>query len=227
MPKGVITNPLAGIIKCEMCGKAMSRRPYTNNQPPGIVCTTRGCKNISSALHMVEARILDGLRIWIEDYKAQWDDTSEKSTSKVNDQKMLEAKETIVKASSKNLDKLKSQAENLDDLLEQGLYTKEKYIERANKLNGRIKEAESALTAATTELNLEKQRLQAKSEIIPKVEHVLDVYPCTDDVMMQNELLKSVIEVCTYVKTVRGHWSRPETLESFEVRIYPRLGKNI
>ncbi|MNL37185.1 hypothetical protein D3C87_1593200 [compost metagenome] len=140
---------------------------------------------------------------------------------------MLEAKETIVKASSKNLDKLKSQAENLDDLLEQGLYTKEKYIERANKLNGRIKEAESALTAATTELNLEKQRLQAKSEIIPKVEHVLDVYPCTDDVMMQNELLKSVIEVCTYVKTVRGHWSRPETLESFEVRIYPRLGKNI
>ncbi|MNN29055.1 hypothetical protein D3C81_1426440 [compost metagenome] len=100
---------------------------------------------------MVEARILDGLRIWIEDYKAQWDDTSEKSTSKVNDQKMLEAKETIVKASSKNLDKLKSQAENLDDLLEQGLYTKEKYIERANKLNGRIKEAESALTAATTE----------------------------------------------------------------------------
>lgn len=224
-PRGVISSTLAGIVKCEICGKAMVRRPYTSNQPPSLICTTRGCKNISSAYELVEARIIDSLKIWIEDYKAQWGDLSENNKSIANDKKLLNAKELVMKSAEKNLEKLKEQADNLDDLLEQGIYSKEKYIERANKLRGRIIEAEIALSEAKKEYELEKQRQQAKIEIIPRVEHVIDVYPYTEDVELRNSLLKSVIEVCTYKKTVKGHWSRPETLEQFEVKLYPKLAK--
>lgn len=224
-PRGVIASSLAGIVKCEMCGKAMVRRPYSNKQPPSLLCTTRGCKNISSAYDLVEARILGGLRNWIEEYKAHWGDLSENNANIANDKKILNAKEIIMKSAEKNVGKLKDQADSLDDLLEQGVYTKEKYIERANKLRGRIKEAEAAFTEAKKEYELEQQRQLAKIEIIPKVEHVLDVYPHTEDVELRNELLKSVIEVCTYIKTVKGHWSRPEALEQFEVKIYPKIKK--
>lgn len=226
-PRGVISSPLAGIVKCEMCGKAMVRRPYTRDQAPSLICTTRGCKNISSAYELVEARIIDGLRIWIEDYKAQWDDLAENNQSRGNDKKLLAAKESIMKSAKKALDKLKVQVDNLDDLLEQGVYSKEKYIERAHKLSGKIKEAETALNEAKREFDLELHRQKAKIEIIPKVEHVLDVYPQTDDVELKNSLLKSVIEVCTYIKTVKGHWSKPEALELFDVTIYPKLPKSI
>lgn len=224
-PRGVISSSLAGIVKCELCGKAMVRRPYSSNQPPSLICTTRGCKNISSAFELVEARIIDGLRLWIEGYKAQWGDLEENNQSRLNDKKLLIAKESVMQSAEKIVDKLNAQADNLDDLLEQGVYTKEKYIERANKLRGRINEAEAAYGEAKKEYELEQQRQQAKIDIIPRVEHVLDVYPYTDDVELKNELLKSVIEVCTYIKTVRGHWSRPETIEQFEVTLYPKLAK--
>ncbi|MDU0332574.1 recombinase family protein [Paenibacillus sp. 3LSP] len=225
-PRGVIASSLAGIVKCKLCGKAMVRRTYTRNQAPTLICTTRGCNNISSSYELVEARIIDGLRDWIEEYKAQWGESAQSHKNRMNDKMLLAAKESVMRSAEKNVDRLNVQADNLDDLLEQGVYTKEKYIERANRLRGRIEEAEAAYAEAKKEYELELQRQQAKIDIIPKVEHVLDVYPCTDDVELKNELLKSVIEVCTYIKTVRGHWSKPDTLEQFEVTIYPKLPKH-
>lgn len=220
-PRGVVTSALAGIVKCEMCGKAMVRRPYTSSQPPSLICTTRGCKHISSAFDMIESRIIDGLRSWISDYKAKWE--IEKDGDKERGQNMIYVKETIVRSAMSNIEKLKAQADNLDDLLEQGLYSKSKYIE----LVGRIKEAETAHQMTNRELATEMNRERAKIDIIPRVEHVMDVYPHTDDVGLRNELLKSVIEVCIYKKTVRGHWSRPDTLEMFDVTIHPRLPKHL
>lgn len=221
-PKGVITSSLAGIVKCELCGKTLVRRPYTNNQNASLICITRGCKNISSAFDLVEARILKGLRSWIDEYKAQWDDSS-MDEIRNNDQSLITARQSIVNSTQKELDKLKSQASNLDDLLEQGIYSREKYMERAKLLTDRLKDAEVALAAANGELNLEMERQRAKVEIIPKVEHVLEVYSHTEDIGEKNALLKSVIEMCSYKKTVRGHWTKPDSLEMFDIVIFPKI----
>lgn len=224
-PRGVVTSSLAGLVKCEMCGKTMVRRPYTSKQPPSLICTTRGCKNISSAFDMVESRIIDGLSLWIIDFKTKWKMEEERDKDRV--QNMIDVKEAIVRSAKSNIEKLKAQADNLDDLLEQGLYSKSKYIERSHLLAERIKEAEAAHQMANQELTKEMNREKAKIDIIPRVEHVIDVYPHTDDVQLRNELLKSVIEVCIYKKTVRGHWSRLDTLEMFDVTIHPKLPKHL
>lgn len=59
-PAGVISSSLAGLIRCELCGRSMVRRPYTRNQAPSLMCTNPTCKNISSAHDLVEERILEG-----------------------------------------------------------------------------------------------------------------------------------------------------------------------
>lgn len=224
-PAGIIASSLAGLIRCEICGKLMIRRPYSRNQAPSLMCVTPLCKNISSSFELVEQQILEGLKKWLQEYKAQWELTI--SNNEVNaEQSLLAAKEQIVKSLQTKLGKLKDQNNNLHDLVEQGLYTVEVFMERSQVLKKRIEEAEQSLSEAIEELKLEVKRQHAKVDIIPNIEHVLDVYPKTEDPAMRNELLKSVLEVCTYKKTVRGHWSRPDSMRMFDLKLYPKLPKN-
>ncbi|UOK65303.1 hypothetical protein MT997_13740 [Paenibacillus sp. OVF10] len=60
-------------------------------------------------------------------------------------------------------------------------------------------------------------------DIIPNVEHVLDAYSQTTDPEQQNNLLKSVLEVAVYTKTIKGHWSRPEAITNFDLKLFPKL----
>ena len=222
-PAGVIASSLAGLVRCEMCGRLMVRRPYTRNQPPSLICATPTCTNVSSAFDLVEDRILEGLRKWLEAYKAAWESTVGDSEAFKKDESLINAKEIIVQQLQKKIDELRKQSGNLDDLLEQKVYSLEKYMERSQVLATRIAETEEALKAAMKELQLEKNRRQAKVDIIPKVEHVLDTYPKTDDPSLKNELLKSVLEGCTYKKTVKGHWTRPDSMKAFDLKLYPKL----
>ncbi|MDR9857835.1 recombinase family protein [Paenibacillus sp. VCA1] len=225
-PTGVITSSLAGLVRCELCGRLMVRRPYNRNQPPSLICVTPTCTNVSSAFDLVEDRILEGLSRWLENYKAEWESAKGDSEGIKNDESLIAVKEAIVQQLHKKIDELRRQSGNLDDLLEQKIYSLEKYMERSQVLATRIAEAEEALESAIKELQLEKSRRQAKVDIIPKVQHVLDTYPKTDDPALRNELLKSVLEGCTYKKTVRGHWSRPDSMKMFDLTLYPKLPRS-
>lgn len=221
VPSGIVTCTLAGLVKCGVCGRAMVRRPYRKNFDPSFMCSRKGCACVSSLYDLVEDRVLQGLGKWIVEYKAKW----ESGGSDIDRTSIIEAKKIVMKKIEKELNKLKQQSSNLDDLLEQGLYSPEKYRERSQALTQRIEDAKRSLQAAEEEVILEEEQQRAKIEIIPQVEHVLDVYPKTEDAMLKNELLRSVIETCIYTKTIRGHWTHPETLEQFELKIYPKLPK--
>ncbi|MBU5356089.1 recombinase family protein [Paenibacillus barcinonensis] len=220
-PAGVITNPLAGIIRCGVCGRLMVRRPYKNNQPASMMCQGPTCKNISSPLYLVEERILDGLRIWLEHYKAQWE--SNKPVQATENETTLHTKMLIVKDLEKKLHELHEQNNNLHDLLEKKIYTVETYLERSQTLGQRINEAEESIRAAMMEMELEKKRQSAKVDIIPNVEYVLDTYPKSDDPAQQNKLLKSVLEIAVYTKTEKGHWAKPENIHKFDLKLFPKL----
>lgn len=64
-----IKNPLAGLIECSICGRKMIRRPYKRDYPESLICPLSGCPNISSHLYLVEEKLLDSLRQWLEEYK--------------------------------------------------------------------------------------------------------------------------------------------------------------
>lgn len=57
----------------------MKRRPYTDrSKEPTIYCDNPKCDNISSKLHFVEEKVIEGLRKWLEHYQLDYKEHIEK-----------------------------------------------------------------------------------------------------------------------------------------------------
>jgi len=215
---GVITNPLAGLVRCGKCGKAMVGRPYKKN-PASLICSKQGCKNISSYVYIVEDQIIAGLRSWLERYSARWVDRQ--SNEEIAEEIKTKAITSALESMRKKLDTLASQKNNLHDLLEQGVYTPEVFVERSAKLKVAMDEILESMKNAEQELEEENRRVTAKAEIIPRLKEVLILYPKETDPAKKNELLKSVLASAVYEKDVGGRWSG--THDQFKLDLYPKI----
>ncbi|WP_168198319.1 recombinase family protein [Crassaminicella thermophila] len=214
-----IKNPLSGIVKCGMCGRNMVRRPHGNKYPDTIMCPVTSCKNVSSKLAKVENSLLLSLEKWLYNYKLRiTDDINNNSKSIQID---------IAKKAIKNLDeekkKLENQMEKLHDLLEQEVYTVEKFLERSKNISQRIAGIEENRKQLLNTIALAKKNNEGRKNIIPKVEKVLEVYNSIEDPAERNELLKEVIEKAIYTKETGGRWSGKE--DEFTLDLYPKLPK--
>lgn len=216
---GKITNPLAGIVKCGVCGSAMVMRPYGTRQPASLICSRQKCSNISSQLTIVEQKVLVSLSEWIESYKERWE---EQEPEVSQEELLVKSLELAVSSQRNQLEKLRQQISKLHDLLEQGVYSVEVFMDRSKELNGKVHDAEESIRQATEALDLERKRVTAKETIIPKVEGVLAKYHQVDDPAEKNELLRSVIESIVYKKDVGGRWNI-EARSQFTLVLYPKL----
>lgn len=223
-----VSSPLAGLIVCGMCGRKMVRRPYGGKYPDTIMCPVTSCKNISSQLSYVEERLIQALRLWLDNYKVKWNIEDKSSVSNVQ----LEIKRKAVKKLEDELKNLEKQMDSLHDLLEQGVYSTEKFLERSKVLSERISNAKSNKEILMSELAHEESREESQKLIIPKVEKVLELYFKTDNPAIKNELLREVVEKATYIKTnpeaapgeaVKGRWQcKPD---DFILDLEPKLYK--
>lgn len=206
------TNPLAGLIRCGCCGASMVYRPYVK-QPAHITCYN-ACGNKSAKYEYVEGALLKSLTSWLEQYKLQYEDSDFEDKKRNNNKDLYE--KTIVNFRNEltNLDKQKN---NLHDLLERGIYDIDTYLERSNSLVARIEETNVLLNKAYEDLLKEQQKEEAKHDIIPTVEEVLELYIKTEDVKLKNQLLKSVLNFAIYKK------EKDQTLDDFTLIIYPKL----
>ncbi|MCI8351911.1 MAG: recombinase family protein [Oscillospiraceae bacterium] len=212
-----VKSPLAGLVICGKCGRRMVRRPYSHqNTSPVLMCAVTSCTNVSSALALVEQRILDGLREWLADYRLEWELAVPHDTS------LLEQKRRAAKHGLTTLDK---QLENVHDLLEQGVYSTEKFLERSRVLAEKIQTAKDSLEAIETEIALDAAREESRRSIIPKVEHLLAVYNDLPDAKAKNDMLKSVLDKVVYTKE-RGV-RQGGTPDGFELVLYPRLPSSL
>lgn len=218
---GVIKNPLAGLIKCDMCGGAMVQRPYNGRIPDMLICSTQSCPNVSSYTQTVEERLLEALQAWLKKYKAQWKQHRPNVTHEEHFK--VKASEDWLKQLQKKLSELHEQKGNLHDLLERKIYTVEVFLERSQDLAQRIEDTTAAIAQAEKSVETEKKRLTAKVETIPKVEHVLKVYKKTSSIAGKNDLLRSVLERVTYRKEEGGRWSGK--IDQFTLNLYPKLPK--
>lgn len=191
-----ITNPLAGLIRCDMCGGSMVYRPYSHQQYPHLMCYNPQCPNKSSRFEYIESRVLAGLRAWLNDYRAQWR-KSKPSGEKSN---VISIKTKVLQSLKKELKELDQQKERLHDLLERQVYDEATYLERSQNLSERISETEQAITDTEAAIKNETKREKAQKDIIPKVEKVLSVYSRTKDPAVKNRMLKSILECVTYRK---------------------------
>ena len=67
--------------------------------------------------------------------------------------------------------------------------------------------------------NEEMQREQAQKDIIPRIEHILEIYPELTNPAEKNNLLKTVLEYATYKN------EQYQKDDDFTLTLYPRLPK--
>lgn len=210
--RSAVANPLAGLIKCDMCGSSMVLRPYTTQQPH-LRCYNQLCQNKSVRFAYVEDRVVRELEDWLHDYKLKWD----KHKPEQKEDSTLDIKQTALKNLERELNELGNQKGRLHDFLERGVYNEETYLERSQNLAERIESTQKAIKDTKEAIKAERQRVRAQKDIIPTIEDVLKLYKASDDPENKNRLLKSVINHATYrkEKTQRG--------DDFTLVLYPKL----
>lgn len=217
--QNTVKNPLAGIVVCGKCGRRMVRRPYYGkNTEPTLMCAATSCNNVSSSLRLVEERILEALAGWLGEYRLKWQGGSEKPPKKVS---QADVKKKALKKVEGELADLELQCDNIHNLLEQGVYSVDVFLERSKLLAERVAQAKADHAALEKELALELARTESQRTIIPKVERLLDVYASLPSPKAKNDMLKEVLEKVVYIKEKGGRWhSSPD---DFEITLYPKL----
>lgn len=214
----IVKNPLAGLIVCGMCGRKLNRRPYQNGYPDTLMCVGPTCPNVSSYLYLVEEKLLQVMADWLQNYKVEIKEQEARENS-------LEVE--LIKGSIENINKelevLKKQLNNLHDLLEQGIYSVDIFLDRSKIINDKINASEKNKKELKGELKKASKKEESRKTLIPKVEKVVDLYWQLPAPKEKNLLLKEVLDKVIYIKTVSGRWhAKPD---DFELQVYPKLPK--
>ena len=206
-----IKNPMAGIIKCAICGRSLERVSDTRRHDVRLHC--RICKeNVGSKIEIVEDKLFNSLKLLLNDYKLKLinNDTSDIEL-------LLNINTNSISTLESEIEKTHTQLNNTYDLLEQGIYTKEVFIERSNLLKLKIND----LNMQHDELLSEKKKIEnnksRKEILIPKIENVIDTYYETNNILYKNKLLKSVLQKVEYSKV------NPSSPDDFQLILYPKL----
>lgn len=185
-----LKNQFAGLMYCKLCGRAMVRRPYVNNDV-FLMCNHNGCNCVSAKFEDVDKAVYDAI---VRTYR-------EKLKSSDNNKINSNSNDAIEKSIIKEIEKIRSQQNKLYDLLEQGIYSTEVFVERSGILNNK-KQA------------LEKELIKVKSEKVTEAdikEHLLRMkfiiyaYNRSMSIKEKNTLLKSIIKKIEYERTERGN----------------------
>lgn len=210
-------NPLAGLVVCGNCGRRMQRRPYLKQgRVPALICPYTSCGNVSSDLDMVEARILNSLRDWLSEYRMHWKEDGKQASS-------LGAQKRAIKKLDSEIAALEKQKENLHDLLERGIYDTDTFLDRSRSIAERTKRAQADRAALAKSLAEQELREASRKTIIPKVEHLLEVYGQLSTAKEKNDILKEVLEKVVYTKKESGRWGRPD---NFEIVLFPKIPRS-
>ena len=196
----------------------MLRRSYTSGYADTLMCQATTCDNISSSLSLVEMKILDALRDWIDELKPIF----EKQNSATQKNAVNVKKKALDKMKAE-LAKFQKQMDNIHDLLEQGVYDVNTFLDRSRSLSDRIEQVKSGISEMEMEISLDESREISRREIIPKVEHLLDIYNSLPTPKAKNDILKTVLDKVVYTKDKNGRWHNDPA--DFKIALYPKILK--
>lgn len=186
---GVIKNPFCGILFCKNCGAPMQRQ-FSRISGNRLLCTTKSC-NRSIKTEFVEKRILDILKQTLKD--AELTDVKQ-----LDDNTPVIIKNAIANI-KREIAKLNKQKSALHDLLEQGVYDVNTFLERSNIISDKIQSLEDKLNTQYKELS-DYNPLKPISAAIPTIKHLVFEYD-TLSAVEKNTLFKNLFKRITYQRT--------------------------
>ncbi len=219
----VLQNPLSGLIYCRKCGSKMTRiGSGKKNKYDVIKCPNRHCNCVSAPIYLVEELLIEGLKKWLRLHTLKLGENSENipvvNTIKMKN-KQAEELQAVIAAAQK-------QTANTYDLLEQGIYSTETFIQRNKVLSDRIKKAAEKISELQKEIKTIEDIRLLKEQIIPRVENVIASYGSCNSAEEKNALLKSVLTRIEYEKSDpnrKGHADNP----NFELTLYTIVADEI
>jgi site-specific DNA recombinase len=201
-----LVNPLASLVKCSKCGFTMQK---TNSV---FRCKNIACDMVSSLFVVVEKKIIDELKVELKNFNyflENYGEEIEKKRTSASRELLLLQKEVDKK------DKMLTRA---CEMLELGVYTQEKYLERVNVLESDKKALQGQISALEVAFNGEDMKIK---KAIPILEKCLDEYWKLSP-QQKNDLLKSFIDRVEYTKTKRlNGWTVKN--DDLELKIYLKI----
>ena len=210
-----IQNLFAGLVRCSQCGRLMVRKKAQTKTPYDfLICQYAECSTVGIRIDELEEALLG----WLKDYIAKYEfsDTHEEDTA------AIAAKELIVTNFETEHQTLLKQRESLFDFLEQGIYTKEIFIERSNALEQRIRDCMNNITAAREDLYVTIARQANRKNFVPKCKNLLSEWGSLT-VPEKNSALKQLIDRIDLTKTKRNKKNQKNS--EFTIDVYPKVPK--
>lgn len=128
----VIKNPFAGVLRCPNCGKAMCLN-HRNNKPRIQHRGSYTCKVHSCKYEYVIEAFVEAMKQKITDFEIELKDC--------NTEKEVETYKKMSKLYAAEIEKLETKKHRLFDLFEEGIYTKQEFVERKTLLSEQLSAA--------------------------------------------------------------------------------------
>ena len=207
-----LKNPLATILKCGVCGRTMARFTKTDDKRTQVYRCPLYCGNISSNCDLVENKLIQELKQELYNFNYFLENTGQEINKK---KQQIEDEKSIL---LKEISKKETMIDRCCEMLEEGIYTKEKYLKRVNTLENDLNALKSNLEALNS-ISFDDEARALRN--IPILEKVLDEYWNLTG-KQRNEILKSFIEKIEYTKTTstRGQINNDKPIE---LKIYLRI----
>lgn len=182
-----LVNPLAGLIFCKKCGKAMTFHKYKGCQER-FVHQVHGtdCKVKSSSVNKVIEILIQSLEEQINAFQTLVNLGVEKQSNN---------SELVIAEYEKDLTNLKKQREKLFDYFERELYSEEEFLERKKSLANRIDKLEQLIYEEKKKAPVQ---VNYKAKIISFQEAVNTLKNDTIPAKQKNQLLKQIIKKIEY-----------------------------
>lgn len=184
-------NPLSSLMYCKKCKRAIIYRTYIKDgkikSSPRYLCNNQKNCHVKSALASeIILSLIDVLEQMISDFEFKIND---------NNQTYIDAYQIMIDKLNNQLKEIENRQNELYDLLESKIYTRDVFIKRNDKLSLERKEAQDKLNKAI--LNA-PDKIDYK-EKIKQFKNVISLLKDNDiDAEIKNRFIKEIIDYIEY-----------------------------
>jgi hypothetical protein len=181
-------------------------------KPISLLCN-ENCGMISSKLYLVEEKIIDSLKVLLNDYHVYLDGYEEEYV------KVVKSNSKSLKTIEKELEKKQQQLKKAKEFVEQEIYTPQEFIERKKELTEEIKRLTQEKDKITN--HKEEDKVIRIKKAIPSLQNILEKY-YTLSMEERNDSLKYIIDKVVYNKNERhgNQSSDKDQKDSIKLDIY-------
>lgn len=182
-----LVNPLAGVIFCHHCGRAMAQHPYPHARTR-IECANRSeCSANSTYLDEVVDAVAYALEMeHLPDLEVRLKNDEGKSAT---------IQKKALEKMGKQLEEMYEREERLHDFLEKGTYSEEVFAKRMNKLHAEMEELKSRIFEAKQ--NMPKE-IDYGNKLIRLQEAIAGLRDDSLSIEDKNRLVKAIVRRIEY-----------------------------